>query len=43
MRTSFPRSLSLVLVAALALPIAGCAPHPPNGHLPNLAREHGTK
>ncbi|MCW6532017.1 MULTISPECIES: outer membrane protein assembly factor BamD [Sphingomonas] len=42
MRTSFPRSLGLVLVAALALPIAGCARNRAKGDLPYVARDVGT-
>lgn len=42
MRTPLSRPLALALVAALALPIAGCARNKTKGDLPYVARDVGT-
>lgn len=42
MRTPFSRPLALALVAALAIPIAGCARNRTKGDLPYVARDVGT-
>ncbi|WP_298672167.1 outer membrane protein assembly factor BamD [uncultured Sphingomonas sp.] len=42
MRTHFSRPLALALVAALAIPIAGCARNRAKGDLPYVARDVGT-